>query len=188
MRMMKFKLRFDKSSAYFEAETKALLIDKIKEYCEKNNINFSHNLVSAHIDAQNNISKEKEKKVSISDAFTGARAILRYVAGNSVSKEEMNRRASICESCPQLKMTSGCMSCGAGGRIARLVNSIRSYKKTEAQVPKSVENKYCGICSCSIPMMILTKYSDFYKESQSKNEKRPDTCWLKQTSTNFTNE
>jgi hypothetical protein len=185
---MKFILRANKKSITFTANTKEELMAIVKDHCEKNNINFAASVVSAHIDAQNNFSKPKEKKVSISDAYNGARAVLRYVAGNSVSNAELNRRAEICRTCPQLKITSGCMSCGAGGRIARLVNTIRAYKKSESQVPKPVENKYCGVCSCSIPMMILTRYKDFYKEATSKNSTRPDNCWLKETSENFTNE
>jgi hypothetical protein len=185
---MKFKLRTANGNVNFVAPTKAELITQVKVYCHENNINFSHAIVSAHIDAQNNIPTKPQKKVGILDAFNGARAVLRYAAGNSATPEEVLRRAEICKTCPMLKATTGCASCGAGGRIARYINAIRVFKKYESAIPKEVESKYCDVCSCSIPMMIVTHYKDFYKESESKNSARPDHCWLKRTSENFTDE
>jgi hypothetical protein len=185
---MKLRLTANGKTIKLEANTKPELIAMAKDYCEKNNINFAENIISAHIDAQNATVKKPSNKVGILDAFNGARAILRYVSGESTTPSEMIRRAKICEGCEKLSAISGCAACGAGRRIANIVNTIRAHKKSEVEVPRNVQNKYCGICSCSIPMMVLTKYKDFYRENETKNNSRPDNCWLKESSPNFTNE
>lgn len=164
------------------------LIAKVNAFMQKNNIKFDAKVVKAAIDRQTKMQKKANTRVTLSDAFQGAKALVRFTSGKAASQKEVLRRAEICKACPLMSSTSGCMACGAAARATQLVNSIQSMKKGAVSIPSEVKSKFCGVCSCSIPLMIVTKYEDFYQETDEKNSRRPDGCWLKKTSPKFTNE
>lgn len=174
----------------FEHENREILVEAVTSFYRKNNIIFNLEDINRRIDRQSKtyITQAKTKKISFSEALNGAKALLKYSAGNSVSGKEILRRSSICEKCPLLSNVSNCMGCGAASVITKAVNGIRSVKGAEIPIPKAVNTKYCGVCQCSIPLMVVTRYEDFRTETTEKNSRRPDNCWLKTTSPNFTDE
>lgn len=171
----------------FTNSNKDILLSEVTDHLKKTNINYSLDNIIKSIDRQSKTVKVTNK-ITLASAFSGAKAILRLVKGNSASNQEIVRRADICNQCPLMTSTSGCSACGAAGKAARLANDIRSTKGSQIPIPKELASKYCSICQCSIPAMILTKYVDFYEEKESINKTRPDFCWLKRTSVNFTQE
>lgn len=132
--------------------------------------------------------RPKLKRKTLSEMVTGAKAVVRYTIGNAASPAEVNRRAKICDQCPLKDSISDCMSCGGAGKVANFINKLRRYKKSEGSIPDHLRKKFCGMCGCSIAMLIVTKYEDFYQEDAQKNASRPDYCWLKKSSINFTKE
>lgn len=171
----------------FQNEDKNALLAEVHSFFKKNNINFSNDLLLKAIDRQSKI-KINPGKVTFQSAISGAMAVIRYTTGSSVSTAEMIRRSDICARCPMLSQISTCMACGGAGKIARFINGIRAAKKVESSIPSEVKASYCGVCSCSLALMVVTKIKDFHTESEAENRRRPDVCWLKTTSTNFKNE
>lgn len=177
------------SAIKFESNDRNDLYVKVTDYFKKNNITFSPDLLLKAIDRQSKKTPgSKPKKKKLYDVMMGAKAMLRYVFKEGASGSEIRRRASICESCPMRSSTSGCSACGAAAQATKLVNEIRVKKRIQDEIPASIKTKYCSICDCSLALMAVTKYKDFYQESSNKNALRPDHCWLKTTSENFTNE
>lgn len=163
-----------------------MVVIKAKIFLNKHNIKFTEDQIRRRI--ENYTRPAKAKSLSLNDIIIGANAILRYTAGTSASNEEIKRRSEICKSCPMRSKATGCAACGFSKRIANFINKIRATKRAEVEIESTLKDSYCGVCSCSIPMMLLTRYEDFYTEPEHKNKLRPDACWLKQTSINFTNE
>lgn len=159
------------------------LIVIVSDFLVKNNINFSNESLKASILRQSNIADSK-KKIGLAEAVSGAKALIRYTGGSTVTTEEIVRRSDICKDCPLISKIGGCAPCGAAGKIANFVNSLRATLKLEEPLPTSVKSSYCKVCDCSLALMIPSKMSAF-TESESKNLQRPDHCWIKKTSNNY---
>lgn len=171
----------------FNNNDKDALFQEVSEFLRKININFTNESLMKQIERQS-LSRPKNAKIGLSEAVTGALATVRSIAGISVSDAEIIRRSEICNACPLVDRIGGCGSCGLAGKISSWANKIRSTKGSQIAIPSEVKSSYCGFCSCALAVMVLTKYQDFHYESPEKNATRPDGCWLKTTSTKFTNE
>lgn len=182
----KFDVEHDGKLYTITGDSKDLVFTKAKIFFNKNNIKFTDAQIKGRI--TNYVKPSKSKKLTFNDIIVGAGAILRYASGNAASAQEVKRRSEICKSCPMRDRTTGCAACGFSRKVANFINKIRSEKKAEVEIEATLRDSYCGVCNCSIPMMLLTRYEDFYVEPAHKNQLRPDACWLKQTSINFTNE
>jgi len=171
----------------FDGPTQYVVFEKAKEFFEKSNINYSREDLMKAIERQSGF-YVAEKKIGFNEAMTGAMAALKFTAGKSTSPGEIQRRSAICASCPLSSTVGGCSACGLGGRIAKVISSIRAKKGSGIAIPAEVKGSYCGFCKCSLALMVVTKIEDFHPEDPSLNGRRPDLCWLKTTSTNFSNE
>lgn len=171
----------------FSNDDKNALIAMASEFFKKNNINFSASDLSKGIDRQSKLTTAK-KTLSLRDVVSGANAVIKYMGGSSVSNNEIVRRSFICEMCPMIEKIGGCGPCGAAGKISSFVNAVRQKMGISIAIPNQTKNSYCGICGCSLALLVVTKKENFHQESLEENSKRPDKCWLKTTSTNFTNE
>lgn len=182
---MKYKFQIvisGKLHSFFN-ESRSSVYAQAVDLLKKNNINYSSKEIYDMIDRQ---SKQavKIKKPSLMEAFNGAKALVRFTQGKSVEFSEIARRISICKACPFYGETSGCKACGAAATAAKLVNNIKVLKGMESQIPKEIQDKFCGFCGCSIPLLTVTRFDDFIKEEPKKNLTRPDHCWIKTTSPN----
>lgn len=151
-------------------------------------------LLEKAIDRQTPLLKSK-KSVSLAEAVSGAKALIKNVLGIAVSNEEIYRRSEICSNpnktgqpCPNLSKIGGCGTCGLAGKISKYVNDIRVQKKISHPMPVATKGQFCGVCDCSLDLMLPTKISDFKNEAPEQNSSRPDFCWLKTTSPNYSNE
>lgn len=168
----------------FEADHKQVVMVQAIDFMKKNNIKYSESELSAAIDRQSKI-LTAPKKLTLADAIHGAKAVLKYTTGASASTDEILRRSKICADCPLRSKVGGCMSCGAAGAIARFVNTVRSTMKVSTQIPSEVRSHYCNHCGCSLALIVVSKMDAFSFENDTKNNQRPDMCWLKRTSTSY---
>lgn len=103
--------------------------------------------------------------------FPGAAAALAAFnqarKGDTVSEEEIMRRAAICKVCPKRKKTTGVRS-----RISRQLGIIANRNK----VPDELRNYSCGVCDCSL--MLLAPSVEGHADSDEQLADRPDTCWM----------
>jgi len=171
----------------FKNDDKNALLAEVKAFMLKNNITFNENDLSIGIDRQSRVTAQK-KKIGLKEAMSGANAVIKYLGGNSVSNDEIVRRSYICESCPLKNQIGGCGPCGAAGKIASFVNIVRQKMGISIAIPNSTKSSYCGFCDCALALLLVTKRENFHKELPEVNSKRPDNCWLKTTSKNFSNE
>ncbi len=155
---------------------------KTKRYLEGININYNERSLLQAIKNAN----AKGKRLTITDVVSGAKAAIQYFTGKAATNEEILRRASICQGCSLISSVSDCMGCGGSGRLAKITNDIRAAKGKEVALPFSIKDKYCSVCQCSLALMTVTQYEHIAPESDEKQSQRPDHCWLKKTSNNFT--
>lgn len=125
---------------------------------------------------------QKKKKLEFKDYLHGAEALISVSAGNSVNQLEINRRASICQTCPRLEEVPGCMSCGFAGTLSNTINKIKRFFKASFEIPNNMGKHGCGVCGCSLAVMLPAKTSAFKKDDQAQ---RPDHCWVRKTSDNY---
>lgn len=125
---------------------------------------------------------------NFAQVMNGAKAIVSLVSGDVVSQSEYNRRSKICADCPLKSKVSNCFGCGAGTTIARRFRELsRVGGKTylEYKTPLGPVNYlYCGICDCSLGLMVMSKMSRF-RETKEENLKRPTHCWVRKDSPNY---
>lgn len=171
----------------FEHKDKNTLLLTIQAHYQKNNLIFNHKDIFAAIDRQSPL-KTAVQKPNLQAVVRGAAALLKTLSGVSVSNEEITRRSNICVACPLVDAIGGCSSCGAAGKITQWANGIRAKRQLQIEIPDSIKRQYCGFCQCALALMVLTPHKEFQPENDSKNQTRPDNCWLKRTSNNFTNE
>lgn len=146
--------------------------------------------VASHVKDNKNIiqsalevfKKKTGKAKSFSDYINGAKALVNVIEGNTVTQEEINRRASICNNCPMKTQIPGCMGCGLAGRISNFINSIKKAFKSSFVIPNNLETKGCGVCNCALSVMLPSKMNAF---SESDQQERPNHCWVKKTSPNY---
>lgn len=84
-----------------------------------------------------------------------------------VGKDEAERRASVCITCPHNKSLPGCGPCKG---IASLVTLNRETSKDDSL-------KQCAICGCFLATKVHLD-RDLIRETQAKDYVFPDWCWL----------
>lgn len=184
MDKFKYSIGYGGALKRFSGSNKEVLLSEVVQFHRENNINFNVEDLRRSIDRQSNIITRK-KKLTLSEAIHGAKAVLKYTSGKNAGEAEIARRASICSQCPIKDEIGGCRSCGAAGAFAKFVNTVRTSMKLEAPIPSEIRELYCGHCKCSLALIVVTKMDGFYEESPEENSKRPDMCWLKKTSTSY---
>lgn len=173
---------------------KNILFEIVANEYRQKGIHYNDQDLMAAIERQSNSKLRSRqslpivKKKTLTETIHGAKALIRYMGGQAVTEKELERRSLICNNCPLKDSVSDCMSCGGSGKVAAFINRIRRSKKVEGSIPESLRKKYCGMCGCSLPLLLVTQFKDFEVEDAQKNSARPDHCWLKKTSINFTKE
>lgn len=151
----------------------------VSKSLHENNINFSQQDLHRSIDRQSKV-KQKNGKVTFSDAVNGAKALLRHATSNSVEYAEISRRSRICMKCPLRSQISMCGACGTAGKIANFITKFKQSIGVKASVDAEIQHSYCGVCSCSLGLMVVSHISSFHPDSG-----RPDECWLNPKSKNY---
>lgn len=150
--------------------------DEIRAFVKKSKTIYIPGIV------EHNPGKEK-KKLTFDRVLSGANAVIKDIAGLTVSQVEVNRRGSICSSCPLVSETKGCMGCGFAKTLAKWGNKLKSLiNRPNMVIPEGLENKYCDFCKCSLYVMLPSEINNF-KETNSTQ--RPNHCWINPESTNF---
>lgn len=168
---------------YLTGFTENDLFKKVTKALSFNKIAFDPASIRQNIRRQNHVIAKKTE-LKLADTISGANALIKFATTEPVDNQEIARRSEICASCAFRSDVSDCKACGAAKKIAGLVNLIRKARKKESEIPVSVRSRYCGVCSCSLALLVVTKAEDFHKESPEKLSQRPDYCWLKKINLN----
>lgn len=103
------------------------------------------------------------------DALTAAKAFTHALSGDVVSADEIRRRAAICSTCPQRKLVRNRTS-----QISQTLGMIANRHR----VPRDIKDYACGVCGCSLMLLIPATKKDLHEDSPEESEKRPERCWL----------
>lgn len=125
------------------------------------------------------------RSVSIRDAASAAKALMKIIHGEYVNEEEYKRRLSICSSCPLRQKNSDCMGCGGSGKAARNILEFRAKLGLSYNIDSNTGSHFCGFCGCSLSLLLVTKVENYKKEEEEINNQRPGHCWLRKTSINY---
>lgn len=130
------------------------------------------------------VSKNKQK-VSFKEALQAGKASLKIITGQIVSQKEIGRRWEICDKCPAKTETKECFSCNRAKFLAQITHEIKGIFGTEVKFPGESKKFSCGVCGCSLAMLLPTKTSDLHEDTPQQKELRPDFCWMSKGSPNY---
>lgn len=122
---------------------------------------------------------ESRHKITLSEAWTGAKSILKQeLGGDTVSQEQIMKRSAVCSGCPKRSEISGCTSCGFASKLKRWSNSLKKLFGGGYTIPNNLEKHFCSVCECALAGMLPAHISHF-KPSEIVNVDRPNFCWMK---------
>lgn len=104
------------------------------------------------------------------DIAAALKAYAEATRGNTVSDREFARRMSVCKTCPKLRRTSGLT-----GRVSQILGSLSIKHK----VPREMSSSSCGVCGCSLLLLVPALPQNLHSDSPEEALKRPSTCWMK---------
>lgn len=183
----KFKIGRDQPETKITGNTFEECFKKTKEFFLNKGININSESVGIQIKRQND-GPLLGRVLTIRETISGALALLKHAANKPASPEEIERRATICAVCPKLATSSDCMVCGGSKRVAEIITTIKNKYGHDIKIPAPVKSKYCGVCGCSMALLIVSRFDGQTSEDNIRQNERPMFCWLKEISPKFTKE
>lgn len=107
--------------------------------------------------------------VGIKDALAAAAAFKAALNGDVVSPETIHERDAICARCPMRRFKQRGMT-----PVSKLLGQLANRHR----VPKSIANYSCGVCGCSLMLLIPAQSKDLHIDSPEEAKKRPGSCWV----------
>lgn len=104
------------------------------------------------------------------DITAALKAYAEATRGNTVSDREFARRMSVCKTCPKLRRTSGLT-----GRVSQILGSL----SIKHRVPREMSSSSCGVCGCSLLLLVPALPKNLHEDSPEEAQKRPNACWMK---------
>jgi hypothetical protein len=109
-------------------------------------------------------------KIGLVGAMAALKAYADARGGDVVSPEELRDRTAVCRSCPKRKLSSGILT-KVSEKLGILANAHR--------VPKDVSAYSCGVCGCSLMLLLPARGVALHKDTPEEARERPDSCWIK---------
>jgi hypothetical protein len=102
-------------------------------------------------------------------ALAAIKAFKEALNGNVVSEQEVLRRTMVCAICPKLKRDTG-VKTGISRMLGNLANKHR--------LPDEIKGKSCGVCGCSLMLLLPATDKDLHVDSPEQAKERPKSCWM----------
>jgi hypothetical protein len=103
-------------------------------------------------------------------AIAAMKAFKEAMDGNVVTAEELLRRQRICNRCPKKRRDVGVKTA-----ISRMIGNIANKHR----VPEEVKGFSCGVCGCSLMLLLPATKKDLHVDNAEEAKERPDSCWIK---------
>jgi hypothetical protein len=103
------------------------------------------------------------------DSIAAIKAFQHALSGNVVSPEEVRRRGNVCATCPKRERVRNSVS-----KISRFLGMLANRHR----LPKEIKDFACGVCGCSLQLLLPATKEDLHKDSPEEAAKRPEQCWL----------
>ena len=107
--------------------------------------------------------------MNIVGAKAAMTAFTHATRGETVNEDELMRRHRICLACPMLRQKSG-----AETQVSAILGGLANRHK----VPRDVSKKMCGVCGCSMLLLLPALPADLHKDTEEEESVRPDRCWV----------
>lgn len=104
------------------------------------------------------------------DATAAIKAFQHALSGKVVSPIEVSRRHGVCMKCPKRVRV---------GRDVSAVSKFLGMLANRHRVPKDLSGSKCGVCGCSLMLLLPATGEDLHVDSPEEAAKRPDGCWAK---------
>ena len=111
--------------------------------------------------------------ISLTDARNALKAFTAARHDRVVSPEVLASRANLCESCPQRRLVRVKARDQASKVLGLMANSHR--------VPGSLKDSKCGVCGCSLMLLLPALPGDLHKDNPVQAAERATkapNCWL----------
>lgn len=165
------------------------IVTKVMKFREKRGIpadrGHIYNEVLGAIQKKNVKVGKVKRRVRFRDALAAGKAAVKIVTGDTVDQKEMQRRWDICRGCPALSETSECFSCNRARFVAELTGTVKSIFGKEIKYPGESKKYTCGVCGCTLALLLPTRSDGFHEDSEEEKKHRPDFCWINKESHNF---
>jgi len=106
--------------------------------------------------------------LNIQGAVAALKAYQSARRGNVETAAEIQRRAAVCFRCPKRQITRGVSK--ASEMLGILANRHR--------VPASVSAYSCGVCGCSLQLLLPAVKEDLHRDTPEEAKARPKACWI----------
>ena len=104
------------------------------------------------------------------DSIAAIKAFQHAMTGKVVAPEEVRRRHGVCIKCPKRVRV---------GRDVSTISKFLGMLANRHRVPKDVSGSKCGVCGCSLMLLLPAAKEDLHVDSEEEAKKRPETCWTK---------
>lgn len=115
--------------------------------------------------------------LGLADVVAGTKALVGWFRHGPVAVEEIARRTSICNACPENRPISGCQGC-AGRSLHSVMNAI-----VVRPLPSDAVLHACTICHCSLKAKVRMRLDDLPPLTPEQQARLPEPCWLNATPT-----
>ena len=112
-------------------------------------------------------------KIGVKGAIAAINAFREATHGNVVTIKTVEARAAVCEACPKKQEVQ------PGDLVARASKTLGTLSGKHG-VPDEIAKKKCGVCKCSLLLLLPAKRENLHKDSAKEAASRPASCWISQ--------
>jgi hypothetical protein len=109
--------------------------------------------------------------ITPADILAAANAFKDAIKGDVVDDATIASRTEICLKCPKRQRNSGIIT-----RVSKILGDLANRHR----VPDSIAGYRCGVCKCSLMLLVPATEKDQHKDSPQEAKRRPASCWMKQ--------
>lgn len=102
-------------------------------------------------------------------AIAAMKAYREAKKGNTVDQQTVRDRARICKGCPKRRIVANATT-AVSKLLGRMANKHR--------VPDDVSRYSCGVCGCSLMLLLPAQKEHLHKDSPEEAAERPEHCWV----------
>jgi hypothetical protein len=104
------------------------------------------------------------------DILAAANAFKAALKGDVVDDATIAARTAICLKCPKRQRNTGVIT-----RVSKILGDLANKHR----VPEAIADYRCGVCKCSLMLLLPATDKDQHKDSVQEARRRSLTCWLK---------
>lgn len=174
-----FKYIYNRQVVKFSGDSVSQILFRVASYLTNRGETPDLEDIKKKIENQLRVVPQKKRIPRLSEAYHAGMALFRQASGKTVEQKVVDERTKICLNCPKRSQTSLCTACGGLSKATQLLNSIRGLTKNALNINPSLKSDYCGVCGCSLPLLLVTDANYLPKDDPAQDRERPEFCWIR---------